>query len=89
MGKPVFYKPILHKVEGNVLEDVFPHLVGTKHMPTMEERLGDGECPECPKETWVEKTHTRWMLLAEESASVTQGGKAYIECLDCGYTTHL
>jgi hypothetical protein len=29
------------------------------------------------------------MLLADETASVTQGGKPYIECLDCGYLTHL
>ncbi len=30
-----------------------------------------------------------WMLLAQESVAVKQGGKAYCECLRCGSTTHL
>jgi len=94
MSKPVFYQAVLKQIKHNVLEDVYPQLVGTKCMPTMDERLGDAECPNCPKETeeWgLEKKekYTRWMLLAEETASVTQGGKPYIECLDCGYITHL
>lgn len=94
MTKPKFYQSVLKPIKGNVLEDVYPHLVGTKHMPTMEERLGDAECPNCPKETEEyghkkKEKYSRWMLLPEESVSVTQGGKPYIECLDCGYVTHL
>jgi len=85
-----FYKAILKKVKGNVLDDVYPHLVGTKDMPTLEERLGDAECPECLTQGYtIEKTETRWMLLPDESVAVSQGGKAYIECLDCGFVTHL
>ena len=80
-----FYKTILKEVNGNVLDDVYPHLVGTKDMPTLEERLGNkhGECPDCRND------NPRWMLLPEECVAVTEGGKAYIECLDCGYITHL
>lgn len=80
-----FYKAVLKKVKGNVLDDVYPHLVGTKYMPTLEERLGNkrGECPECRNDK------PRWMLLPDESVAVSQGGKAYIECLDCGCITHL
>lgn len=89
MEKPVFYKAILQKVEGNVLDEVYPHLVGTKHMPTLDERLfNKGNCPDCIDQS-IKKTHTRWMLLPDESVAVSQGGKAYIECLDCGCVTHL
>jgi hypothetical protein len=93
MSKPKFYQAVLKPVK-NVMEHVYPHLHGTKYEMTLEERLGDAECPRCPKETkeWgleKQEKYTRWMLLAPESASVTQGGKAYIECLDCGYLTHL
>jgi hypothetical protein len=94
MTKPKFYQSVLKPITGNVLNKVYPHLVGTRYMPTMEERLGDAECPNCPKETEEYghkklKGYSRWMLLPEESVSVTQGGKPYIECLDCGYITHL
>ena len=94
MRKPVFYKSVLVEVEGNILDDVYPHLLNTIHMPTMEERLGDAECPNCIEEIRVYdhkklEDRTRWVLLPKESASVIQGGKPYIECLDCGYKTHL
>ncbi len=89
MAKPEFYKSTLTKIKGNVLDDVYSYLKGTKDFPTMEERLGDAECPECPKEEWVKKDRTRWMLLPDESVAVSQGGKEYIECLNCGYVTHL
>lgn len=94
-----FYKAILKEFKNDreVLEDVYPHLLvreGGKYFPTMEERLGDAECPNCPKETkeWglkKAKPYSRWILLPEESVSRTQGGKPYIECMDCGYLTHL
>jgi len=86
-----FYQAVLIplKTDKEVLESVYPHLVGTKDMPTMEERLGDAECVNCPREDITDKKETRWMLLAEETTAVTQGGKAYIECLDCGGVTHL
>jgi len=93
MSKPKFYQAVLKPVK-NIMEHVYPELHGTKYEMTLEERLGDAECPNCPKETKEyghekQEKYTRWMLLPGESAAVTQGGKAYIECLDCGYQTHL
>jgi len=95
MEKPKFYQAILKPIPiDEVMKHVYPHLHGTKHEMSLEERLGDAECPNCPKETEEyghekKEAYTRWMLLADETASVTQGGKPYIECLDCGYLTHL
>lgn len=82
MSKPKFYQAVLKEVKGNVLDHVYPHLKGHGQL-TMAERMGTDEakCPECSK--------NKWMILADESVAVTQGGKPYIECLNCGYTTHL
>ena len=82
MSKPKFYKTVLKEVKGNVLDHVYPLLKG-KNQLTMKERMGNDEasCPEC--------SDNRWMLLPEESVAVSQGGKPYCECLNCGYTTHL
>ena len=82
MKKPIFYQAVLVKVEGNVLDHVYPHFKG-KNQLTMAERMGSDEakCPDCGE--------NKWMLLAEESVAVTQGGKPYCECLGCGLTTHL
>jgi len=79
--KAVFYQAVLKKVKGNVFDNVYPHL--KKNQVTLKERLGDeyGCCSECG--------HNEWMLMAEESVAVKQGGKQYIECLTCGETTHL
>ncbi len=56
----------------------------------MLERMGsdNADCPDCIKQG-IEKTENRWMLYPKESVAVAQGGKPYIECLDCGYMTHL
>ncbi len=82
MSKPKFYQAVLQEVKGNVLDHVYPHLKGNGQL-TMAERMGTDEakCPECGK--------NHWMLLAKESVAVVQGGKPYIECLNCGLTTHL
>jgi len=95
MKKPLFYQAVLKPVT-NVLEHVYPHLLtreNGKYLPTMTERMGSelAECPQCPDEEWLEPkpTQARWMLLAPETQSVEQGGKPYIECLNCGYLTHL
>jgi hypothetical protein len=86
-----FYQAVLKPMKNDkeVLESAYPNLVDTKYMPTMKERLGDAECPNCKDEGITNKKETRWMMLADETVAVTQGGKAYIECLDCGHTTHL
>jgi hypothetical protein len=81
--KPVFYQAVLKKVKGNVLDHVYPRFKGTDEQMTLAERLGNEEgcCSECGG--------NEWMLLANESVAVKQGGKPYIECLTCGSTTHL
>lgn len=82
MKQPKFYQAVLIPVEGNVLDHVYPHLKG-KNQLTLTERMGSEEakCEDCGGNTW--------MLHAKESVAVVQGGKAYMECLGCGMTTHL
>ena len=82
MRKPKFYQAVLVKVEGNVLDNVYPHLKGKNQM-TMTERMGSEEakCPDC--------SNNEWFLLPDDSVAVREGGKPYIECLNCGYHTHL
>lgn len=50
---------------------------------SIKERMGseNGECPECQS--------NHWWLLPKECVAVREGGKPYIECLNCGYQTHL
>lgn len=85
MSKPKFYQAVLQEIEGDVLAKVYPEIVKRYGSPmcTMADRMGTEEalCPDCGK--------NEWMILAKESASVRQGGKPYIECLECGYQTHL
>ena len=78
MGKPIFYQAKLVEVK-DVLKKVYP----LHDQITMEERMGDenATCPECGKNVWF--------LLPTESCVVREGGKAYCECLNCGYQTHL
>ena len=75
--KPKFYKAVLKPVK-DVMKLVYPQ-GGT----TLKERMGDADacCPDCGA--------NKWMLLADESVAVVQGGKAYIECLTCGLQSHL
>lgn len=82
MSKPKFFQAVLQEVKGNVLDHVYPHLKGHNQLD-MVERMGDknATCPDCGK--------NHWMLFAKESVAVVQGGKPYIECLNCGYQTHL
>jgi predicted RNA-binding Zn-ribbon protein involved in translation (DUF1610 family) len=81
MSKPKFYQAEIKEVKGNVLDHVYPHL--TDNQLTMTERMGSDEalCPECG--------HNHWIILAKESCAVREGGKPYIECMECGYITHL
>ena len=77
MSKPKFFKAELKEVH-NVLKEVYP-----LHNVSMSERMGseDAECPECKQ--------NEWWLLPDECIAVKEGGKPYIECLNCGYQTHL
>ncbi len=80
MSKPRFFQAVLKEVKGNVLDHVYK---GAFKDMTLTERMGseNAKCPDCNK--------NKWMILADESVAVTQGGKPYIECLNCGLTTHL
>lgn len=79
---PKFFKTTLTEIKDNVLDEVYPHLKGEEQL-TMTERMGSEEakCPEC--------SNNEWWLLPADSVSVREGGKPYIECLNCGYQTHL
>lgn len=84
MSKPKFYQAVLKPIKGNVLEHVYPWInQNGKISMTMTERMGSEEakCPECGK--------NKWWLLPKEGGAVREGGKPYIECLECGYQTHL
>jgi hypothetical protein len=82
MRKPKFYQAVLVEVKGNVLDHVYPHLKG-KNQLTMTERMGSEEakCGECGNNEWI--------LLADDSCAVREGGKPYMECMNCGTITHL
>ena len=82
LPKPKFFKAELVEIGGNVLDHVYPHLKG-KGQLTMAERMGTDEakCPEC--------SNNEWWLLPNDSVTVREGGKPYIECLNCGHQTHL
>lgn len=77
--KPRFFQAVLKEVKGDVLE----HIYGKNHKMTIAERLGNaqGNCPECDSNSWI--------ILAEESCARVEGGKPYIECMNCGTSSHL
>ena len=83
MSKPKFYQAVLKEVKGNVLDHVYPHLKGSPNQMTMTERMGSEEakCGECGGNSYI--------ILAQESCAVQEGGKPYIECMGCGITYHL
>lgn len=73
--KPKFFQAILVELNEQKLNN---ELRGC----SLEERLpNNGRCPEC--------TANQWWLLPKASIAIKQGGKSYIECLICGYQTHL
>lgn len=82
MAKPKFYQAKLVEVKGNVLDHVYPHLKGDDQL-TMTERMGnpDAICPNCQA--------NEWWLFPKECILVVEGGKPYMECLKCGFQTHL
>ena len=82
MSNPRFFQAVLKEVKGNVLDHVYPHLKG-KDQLTLQERMGsfNANCPKCDCNSWI--------LLPIESVAVSQGGKPYCECMNCGLTTHL
>jgi hypothetical protein len=83
MGKEVrFFQSVLQEIPSSKIMDVvYPNK--PKGSVTLEERLPESEwnCPECNCNSWI--------VLPRESAAVKEGGKPYIECMNCGYSTHL
>lgn len=77
MNKPIFYQAVLVEVD-NVIETLYPN----KNL-TMADRMEteDAKCFRCGE--------NKWFLLPKESVAVREGGKGYIECLNCGNVTHL
>jgi len=74
-----FYKAELKEVPTNkVMEMVYP--INHKFIP-LEERIGDGKCENCGNDEWI--------MLPDECVAVREGGKQYIECINCGEVTHL
>jgi hypothetical protein len=82
MSKPKFYQAVLQEVKGNVLDHVYPYLKGANQL-TMTERMGSEEanCGECGGNSYI--------IMAQESCAVKEGGKPYIECMGCGQLYHL
>ena len=78
---PRFYQARLTEIRGNVLEYVYRNNPRAHQNTTLDERLPNGVCQECGADEW-------W-ILPEESVAVKEGGKPYIECLSCGFKTHL
>ena len=76
VNKPIFYQAVLQEISDKKLNEI---LKGQ----SLTDRMGSAEakCPECKE--------NKWMLLPIESSPVREGGKAYCECLNCGYQTHL
>jgi hypothetical protein len=86
--KPKFFKTTLTEIKGNVFDEVYPFRNHKRYLKaeeqlTMTDRMGSEEakCPDC--------SNNEWWLLPADSVSVREGGKPYIECLNCGYQTHL
>ena len=81
MSKPRFFQAVLKEVKGDILDHVYPHLKGDNQF-TIEERMGfNANCPDCDCNSWI--------LLPKESVAVSEGGKPYCECMNCGLMTHL
>lgn len=76
MAAPKFYQAELRELSH---ADVMKETNGL----SLTERMGseEAECPDCGS--------NEWWLLPKEGAAVREGGKPYVECLKCGYTTHL
>lgn len=80
MSEPKFYQSVLQPIDNaDVLKAVYPERIANQL--TLEERLPEGKCEDCGGKEWI--------ILPKESAIVRGSGKPYIQCLNCGYHTHL
>ena len=77
---PKFYQSVLVPIEENeVLKSVYPERIANQL--TLDERLPNCECYYCKG--------TDWIILPKESPTTKDSGKPYIQCMNCGYFTHL
>lgn len=75
-----FYQSILKRIPiGLVISRAYSTEMAERL--TLEERLPECKCESCGKDEWI--------ILPKESCAVREGGKPYIECMNCGYVTHL
>jgi predicted RNA-binding Zn-ribbon protein involved in translation (DUF1610 family) len=75
--KATFYQATLTPLTENEVKDIY--LKGSELSERMEKP--DGTCPDCGD--------NKWWILPVDCIAVREGGKPYIECLNCGYQTHL
>ncbi len=79
--KPQFYQLVLQPI---ALEDVISHVYPNikKGAITLDDRLPiNCKCDECG--------HNKWMIHPTEIKDTLNGGKTYIDCMNCGRHTHL
>jgi hypothetical protein len=77
---PTFYKSVLVEIpEHQVLGEVYPERIANQL--TLQERLPNCECEDCKEKNWI--------ILPKESPYTRDSGKPYIQCMNCGYLTHL
>ena len=81
MGQPKFFQAVLVEVKEDIIDHVYPQLKNHPNKPTLNDRLPEGKCEHCGGNEWI--------LLPKEGVAVREGGKPYIECLNCGEVTHL
>ncbi len=76
MSKPKFFQAVLKPLSEAEVK------VLTKGQ-SLTDRMGteDAKCPDCGE--------NQWWIMPVEGAAIRIGGKPYMECLNCGYTTHL
>jgi hypothetical protein len=74
--KPKFFQAVLKEITHKGVMKI------TKGQ-SLTERMGSeqAECPDCGC--------NHWWLMPVEGPAVRIGGKPYLECLNCGYTTHM
>jgi hypothetical protein len=76
MKKPKFYQAVLKELTEE-------EVLGITKGQSIAVRMNDENayCTECGS--------NKWWLLPTQSVAVLTGGKAYCECLGCGFQTHL
>jgi ribosomal protein L37E len=85
MAKAKFYQSVLVEVKEDIIKHTYPNLKPNQKL-TLEDRLPtingvEAACEGCGSNTWI--------ILPKQCSAIVEGGKPYIECLTCGFGTHL